>query len=150
MWLLSNIQVSEENFGSDHQALKGQINMVQSSPMRRWAKPNWGQLDPNTVCNILRTQLEDYPPGQDVNKAPIHLSTALQTTQLNFGCMVSCNMSWIKSCWNPEWLNPILKTRNQTQWWMLLSKLEEAYHCYKKWNDYFWAIVREMKQTHWR
>lgn len=148
--ILDTIHVSEENFGPDHQSLKGSLHLTGFKPKTRWAKPIWKALDQKLICKNFEALLDNELNSIGVDALTSHITLALQTTQLNLGRVVQAKESRAKSWWDPDKLNPILKLRNRARQWMLLAKTDEACHCYKEWNDYFRAMIREAKLSHWR
>lgn len=147
---VSNVQVSEENFGSDHQALKGLLVMQGYKQPKRWAQPTWNMLYPNTFNNTFDNSVASYFATLETNKMVLALSNALYQTQTNLGWMVSHDANRTKSWWDLHTHNPILKTRNQACKWMLMTKSEEATICYREVNNYLCLAVWHAKQSHWK
>lgn len=147
--LLTGVRVSEENFGSDHQALKGVLCVTGFTPPKHWARPKWNELDQSEVCNMFNTQLGDEPHGLGVEDTVKYLSNALYSTQKDLGRTVLANVLRTKSWWDSR-VPPVLKTRNRARQWMLLAKSKEACQCYKEWNEYFRSLVNNAKLNHWR
>lgn len=135
--LIYDVQVSGENFGSDHQALTGKISLKGITPAKRWAKPVWEKMDHVEVCKQFERLAEEVVTTTDVNDGATILTDALQATQSALGRLVKHDETRPKAWWDPDILNPILQISNRAQQWMIRSKTEEAYQCYNESNNHF-------------
>lgn len=148
--ILAGVHVLDENFGSDHQALKGTLCVKGFPPAVRWAKSIWNNIDQTEICKKLGIHLEDGMKGNNIEDEAEHLTASLQLTQDGLGRNVQENEACLKSWWDPGVLNPVLNTRNRVRQLMMLAKTKEASQCYKEWNKYFQSLVSYAKLTNWR
>jgi hypothetical protein len=149
--LVQATSISNENFGSDHQAIHVQLSLLRPAPEYRWRPPIWKNLDSKKLAP-LSAKLSSFSLSEsgDPSSQAEQLTSFLKTAQEQLGDRVRSNKAKAKPWWCRETLDPVLRARNRARKWMLLAKSPEACDCYKQWNDYFLSLVNSLKQRSWR
>lgn len=143
--------VSNDNHGSDHQALVGSLALRRLDPTLRWQLPCWKKLAATETRTTLDESLFSRQQGpRSVEDKVSLLTDAVQSIQQSLGRRVRDNPNRSKSWWCQETLGPVVKTRNRARKWMILAKSPEAIDCYWQWNTYFLHLVHHLKQRAWR
>jgi ribonuclease HI len=149
--LVAAAAVSNENFGSDHQAIRIQLTLKRPTPAYHWRLPKWSDLDDKKI-DLISAELSVLfsEASGDPDTHAEKLTSFLKQAQERLGRKVQSNKSRAKAWWCRDTLDPVLRTRNRARKWMLLAKSPEACECYRQWNDHFLLLVRSLKQKKWR
>ncbi|PLW09465.1 hypothetical protein PCANC_21495 [Puccinia coronata f. sp. avenae] len=149
--LVRSASVSCDNFGSDHQAILVQLLVDKPIPTYHWRQPLWSELDgtkQEQIAAKLRTMAAETHTDSTVQVE--QLTSFLIHAQRELGRRVQSNQAKAKPWWCRRTLDPVLRERNRARRWMLLAKSQEAFECYRQWNDYFLSLVDSLKRRSWR
>lgn len=124
--MITSVRVSDENFGSDHQLLTGNLSLKGGKYVYQWVRPKWNTLQKSTVCEAFERQARLIAPAHDLNEEAVSLTGALQIAQTRLGWYVRHRDSRSKAWWNKEVLDPIMQVQSPARQWMIRLNTPEA------------------------
>lgn len=105
--LIGGIHVLDKNFGLDHQALKGILNLGGYPKPTQWSKLKWKGPQTPSIMEGFRTLHQKTGPVRDMHKEAAEILEALQEAQQDLCRPVQDDPNQAKLWWDPAVLNPI-------------------------------------------
>jgi hypothetical protein len=144
--LLETVEVTNDNFGSDHKGLVVQLAASKPALAYWWTLPHWNNIcQEKTQSRLAESWQKLAGDYLTIEEKVATLTSSVKSLQDSLGHQFRKEDSKAKPWWCKATLDPVLKMRSKAQRWMILAKSPDAIDCYKQWNDYFLALVDLLK-----